>query len=105
MRQIYPYFVQKICSVILEDGRLSADENKSYLHSMPMEDETRAFFVLIVNTISLVLLWMIVNVLAGIYFGLGFFEKSPDWKNVVYYTSSLVALFFILRHIKRKWKL
>ena len=105
MRQKYPYFVQKICSAIGEDESLSADENKSYLHSMPMEDETRAFFVLIVNTISLVLLWMIVNVLAGIYFGLGFFETSPDWKNVVYYTSSLVALFFILRHIKRKWKL
>ncbi|MBU3713712.1 MAG: hypothetical protein FGM46_02050 [Ferruginibacter sp.] len=70
-----------------------------------MEDETRAFLVLIANTISKVLLWMMANVFFGIYMGWGFFEISPDWKNWLYYFlfgASFVLLFW---HLKRKWKI
>ena len=72
---------------------------------MPMEDETRDFLVLIINTISKVLLWMMINVLVGIYFGLGFFEEKPDWKNWLYYFLFILSIFFLARHLKKKWKL
>jgi hypothetical protein len=68
---------------------------------MGMEDETRNFLVLILNTISLVLIWMIANVFIGIYLNLGFFETTPTWKNF-FFLSTLVWLFIYLR---RKWKL
>ena len=42
---------------------------------MGMEDDTRAFLVLVLNTMALVLLWMIANVLVGIYMGYAFFEE------------------------------
>lgn len=70
-----------------------------------MEDETRAFLVLIINSIAYVLLWMMVNVLMGIYFGFAFFEGSPSWKNLLYYVLALGTLFLIIRMLKRKWKL
>jgi hypothetical protein len=70
-----------------------------------MEDETRAFLVLIINSIAYVLLWMMVNVLMGIYFGFAFFEGSPSWKNLLYYVLAFGTLFLILRMLKRKWKL
>ena len=67
-----------------------------------MEDETRAFFVLIANSIALLLVWMIANILVGIYWGYAFFEGRPGWKNLLYYFISLVLFFFIARHIIRK---
>lgn len=70
-----------------------------------MEDETRAFLILIVNSIAYILLWMMVNVFVGIYFGLAFFEGSPSWKNILYYIIAFGTLFFIIRLLKRKWRL
>lgn len=70
-----------------------------------MEDDTRKFLVLIINTISLVFIWMAINVLAGIYFELGFFDDRPGWKNYVYYACFLVSLFLLIRYLMRKWKL
>ena len=72
---------------------------------MGMEDETRDFLIRIVQTVSIVLLWMMVNVFAGIYKGYAFFEDSPDWKNYVYYVFFLASLFALIIHLKRKWKL
>ena len=70
-----------------------------------MEDEPKKLLILIVNTIALVLLWMIINVLVGIYWGLGFFEGQPGWKNYLYYVCLLGSLFFLLKYLKRKWDL
>jgi len=71
---------------------------------MGMEDETRNFLVQIANTISFVLLWMMVNVLLGIYMGLGFFEGYPTWKNITYYSLLIISFILLFRHLKRKWK-
>ena len=71
---------------------------------MGMEDDTRAFFVLIANSIALVLVWMIANILVGIYWGYAFFDGSPGWKNIMYYIVSAILFIFIARHIIRKWK-
>ena len=69
-----------------------------------MEDDTRAFFVLIANSIALLLVWMIANILVGIYWGYAFFDNPPGWKNIVYYIISLTLFIFIARHIIRKWR-
>lgn len=71
---------------------------------MGMEDETRVFLVKIVQTISEVLLWMMVNVYAGIYHELAFFDGRPGWKNIIYYVLFLATLVFLIWHIRRKWK-
>lgn len=69
-----------------------------------MEDDTRNFLVLILNTIAIVFIWMMLNVLAGIYFGLAFFEDVPGWKNYIYYTVFILSLFFMIKYLRRKWK-
>lgn len=70
-----------------------------------MEDETRDFLVLIANTISWALLWMMANVFFGIYLGYGFFENRPGLSNILYYIGGLSSLIFVIRGMKRKWKL
>jgi len=72
---------------------------------MGMEEDTTKFLLLIVNTIALVLLWMIVHVLLGIYFEFAFFDKSPGWKNILYYLFFIVSLLIIIRYLKKKWKM
>ncbi len=70
-----------------------------------MEDETRLFLIRIMQTVSIVLLWMMVNVFIGIYKGFAFFEEAPDWSNYLYYALLLVSFIFLIVHLKRKWKL
>ena len=72
---------------------------------MGMEDNTREFLVRIMQTISLLLLWLMLNVFAGMYKGLAYFEDTPGWKNYVYYVLSLASLIALILHLKRKWKL
>lgn len=72
---------------------------------MGMEDETRDFLVRIINTIAIVLIWMIANVYLGIYREYAFYEVRPDWKNYLFYTFAVISLVLLLRHLWRKWKL
>ena len=54
-----------------------------------MEPETREFLVRIIQTISLVLVWMLVNVYFGIYKDFAFFESHANWTNYLYYVLSV----------------
>lgn len=70
-----------------------------------MEDDTKAFLVKIMQTVSIVLLWMMVNVFVGIYKGYAFFEDHPNWTNYLYYVFFLISLSLLFIHLKRKWRL
>lgn len=70
-----------------------------------MEEETKAFLLLIVNSIALMLLWMIANLVAGIYMGLAFFDGgSPGWKNILYYAMAAITLVLVILRLVKKWK-
>lgn len=72
---------------------------------MGMEDETKVFLIRIINTISLVLIWMLVNVFIGIYKDYAFFESRPNWTNYLYYTFFIVSLVLLVLHLRKKWRL
>ena len=72
---------------------------------MGMEDETREFLVRILNTVAIVLLWMMMNVFIGIYKGYAFFEEKPDWTHYSYYAFLVISFIVLIIHLKRKWKL
>ena len=72
---------------------------------MGMEDDTRAFLLRILNTVAIVLLWMMVNVFIGIYKNYAFFEGKPNWTNYLYYIFFLISLAALIIHLGRKWKL
>ena len=72
---------------------------------MGMESETKAFLIRIMQTISLVLVWMLVNVFIGIYKDYAFFENHPNWTNYLYYAFFLISLVVLILYLRRKWKL
>lgn len=70
-----------------------------------MESETKDFLIRIMQTISIVMVWMLVNVFIGIYKNYAFFEVHPDWTNWLFYAFFLISLLVLILHLKKKWKL
>jgi hypothetical protein len=71
---------------------------------MGMEQETKNFLVLIMQTISSIILWLLTNIFFGIYLKYGLFENSPSITNIVYYIIFIVGSFFLFKHFKKRWK-
>jgi len=72
---------------------------------MGMEDETRDFLMRILNTLAIVLLWMMANVFFGFYKDYAFFDQGPNWTNYLFYALSLTSLMLLIIHLYRKWRL
>ena len=69
-----------------------------------MDPDVKAFLLLIVNTLSWVMIWLMVNMTIGIYFGYAFFEGSPSTGNIIYGIFLLVSFILLFRLIRKKWK-
>lgn len=70
-----------------------------------MEPGIKEFFKRIVTSISLLILWMVINVTLGIKYNLGFFEDHIHWYNIVFYlwlVSSFILLVWIYKKIWEK---
>jgi len=72
---------------------------------MGIEDDTREFLVRILHTISIVLVWMLLNVFFGFYKDYAFFINHPNWTNYLFYVLSAATLVMLIIHLRRKWKL
>lgn len=69
-----------------------------------MEPDVRAFLVLVMQSVSMVLLWMLVHMTIGIYYDLAFFEGRISTWNVLYYLFLLGTFFWLITYLKKKWK-
>jgi len=69
-----------------------------------MEPDVRAFLITIMQTISMALLWMLVNMSIGIYYGFGFFEGHPNWKNYIFYVWFLASFAWLINYFRKKWR-
>ena len=70
---------------------------------MKWEDDIIGFLVLIVQTLSMIILFIMVNLTLGLFFNLAFFDGSIGIKNILYYLFFLGSLFFVARYIHKKW--
>jgi hypothetical protein len=68
------------------------------------EPEVRDFMRRIVLSLLLGLVWMIVNMTFGIWFGLLFFEERLSTANLIYYIFMAVSLAFLIRFLWKTWK-
>jgi hypothetical protein len=69
-----------------------------------MEPDVKDFLIKIVQSISMVLLWMMVNMTIGIYYGFAFFENSPNWKNYIFDLFLLTSFVLLVLYLRKKWK-
>ena len=64
----------------------------------------RAFLLRVLYTITMGLIWMIINVWAGIYMGWLFFEGNMKTGNVIFYSFMVISLGFLVWYYVRLWK-
>lgn len=63
----------------------------------------KRFFVKILNTVALALMWMMAAATAGLYFKLAFWEP-PYLYPIIYYTALLLSLGLLVRYLYNSWK-
>lgn len=68
-----------------------------------MEPEVRDFLVKIASSISMGLLWLLVNMTIGIYLNYAFFENAPTLGNYIFYAWFILTLGLLVVYYKRKW--
>ena len=71
-----------------------------------MEEDITRIFRKIVKTLSAGILWLLVNMSIGIYFGWMFFYSSITLGNIIFYAfmiSTLVALIYYLMRVWREY--
>jgi len=69
-----------------------------------MEPDTKNFLLKILTSISVFLLWLLVNSTIGIGFNYAFFEVRPSLGNYIFYIWFLFSLTWLIFYLKRKWK-
>ena len=69
-----------------------------------MEPELKAFLAAIVQILSMLVLWMLVNIFFGIKHGLMFLDGEITVWHGVYYAFLLGSFIWVLRFIIKKWK-
>ena len=69
-----------------------------------MEPDIKAFLILVMQSIAITLLWMLVNMTAGIYYNLAFPEDHLTVWNILFYLFFCVSLTGLLLHLRSRWK-
>lgn len=69
-----------------------------------MEPEMKRYLRKVLNTIFIGLLWLMLNVTFGIYFGFAFSGDGIGVGNIIYYAGFLLSLGGMLWLFYRMWK-
>jgi len=69
-----------------------------------VEPEVSKFLTLLMQCISMLLLWMLLNTYFGIKLGYLFLEKPLTVWHAVYYVAMLASFGWVLRFILKKWR-
>lgn len=68
------------------------------------DPEVKKFFIKILNSVALGLLWIFAAMMAGIYYKLAFFNGQPIINNIIYYVVVIATFFILLRYLYKTWK-
>lgn len=68
------------------------------------DPEIKRFFIKILNSVSLFLLWLMASATAGIYFQLAYKTDRPFTYTILFYVLLLITLFLLIRHLYKLWK-
>lgn len=69
-----------------------------------MDPEVKRYFLKILSTFSMGLLWMFCIATAGFYFKLAMVGKSWQWYNGLFYLVAVLTFALLLRYFYRLWR-
>lgn len=68
------------------------------------DPDVKKFLLKVLNSLSLVLLWMIACATAGIYFELGYTNGKPLIYTILFYAGMFITLSLLVRYLYNNWK-
>lgn len=68
------------------------------------DPEIKKYFKKILYSFSAGLLWLIINVIAGIYFKLADRNERPLFVNLIFYSFLFLSLLLLLKYYYKVWK-
>lgn len=69
-----------------------------------MEPEIKEFLVKVIKSLSIAILWMLLNMTLGIFFDYGFIHSSVSMANILFYIFLLSSLSALIWYLLRIWK-
>ena len=68
------------------------------------DPEVKKFFLKILNSVCLGLLWMMAAATAGIYYRMGYQHGQPVFQVILFYVIMLATFLLLLRYLYNTWK-
>ncbi len=68
------------------------------------DPQIKKYFLKIIKSVSLSLMWLMACAVAGIYYKLAWSHGQPVIYIILFYTAALVTLFFLIRYLYNMWK-
>ena len=69
-----------------------------------MEEDASRLLIKVVKTISIVIVWLMLTMVVGIYFGWFFYYDTPTAGNIICYVFNLATLVLTLWYLGRLWR-
>jgi hypothetical protein len=69
-----------------------------------MEPDIKNFLSRVMSSLSVGLLWLLINTTIGIGFNYAFFDNQPSIGNYIFYVWFLVSLVLLVMYYRKKWK-
>lgn len=69
-----------------------------------MEPGIREFFKRLVMSISLLILWMAINLVIGIKYNYAFYDDSMHWYNIIFYIWLVLSFILLMWIYKKIWE-
>jgi hypothetical protein len=71
--------------------------------SRGMEPEVKRYFRKILNSFSIVSVWLLTAATAGFFFKLAIIRGSLRWYNILFYVAFIASLILLLSYLYRIW--
>ncbi|MBI5858198.1 MAG: hypothetical protein HZB42_11205 [Sphingobacteriales bacterium] len=68
------------------------------------DSQVKKYFLKIIRSVSLGLLWLMACAVAGIYFKLAWLHGQPVIYTILFYAGMIVTLYFLARYLYNTWK-
>ncbi|MBA2501133.1 MAG: hypothetical protein H0V30_15565 [Chitinophagaceae bacterium] len=75
------------------------------MFSSGMEPDIKKYLLRILNSMSVIVLWMMINATLGIYLGWAMIDDKLRLINIIFYAWLLGSFIFLVYYLFRKWKL
>ena len=72
--------------------------------SSGMEPDIKKYLAKLLNSMSIVLLWLLINAMLGIYLEWAFFDDGIRLVNIIFYVWFLASFVFVIYYLYKKWK-